>query len=67
MKFKITRTSTYMRDSAPNERAKRESEGWSIEINDLSDLLELSKNEKQPLIVWAGENPEIEIYDDYRE
>lgn len=43
---------------------------WTIEINDLGQLMEFSENYGTILISAGnelGELPEIEIYDDYRE
>jgi len=40
---------------------------WSIEIETLEDLLELSKKQDEPLVITHrdDEMPKLEIYDDY--
>ena len=44
-----------------------EREGWLIEINTLEELIELVEKEGAIVVSKEDPQPEIEIYDDYRE
>lgn len=79
MKFKVNRTSSYIEknppcDGAILEKVIKESYYkkyiWSIEVNTLEELIQLANKTDCPIIVFKCEEndePEIEIYDDYRE
>jgi hypothetical protein len=77
MKFTITRTSyldnfdeykeVLKKYNFVNESTKYEKSG-TIEINTLEDLIKLSDETNQNLIIGGDEEERyIEIYDDYRE
>ena len=76
MKFRITRTSDWVRNDAPCDGAFLDGttphgeKKWAIEIPDLESLVKLSDdcaiivNTATP---YTDNLPSIEIYDDYRE
>lgn len=77
MKFRISATSTASNgekpciDARPDgeiEQFGRRRRAWAIDVADLDDLLALA-DRNGPLILHQNEDgqPEIEIYDDYRE
>ena len=78
MKFRVIRTSDWMYKDAPCEGAvidhvnKYGDNVWTIEIADLTALLDLCAKEVTSVVVsgpcGVSDNlPTIEIYDDYRE
>lgn len=78
MEFRIRRTSGgWGEKSSPCPGARAEGRDiygdpmWWIEISTIDELLALSREVKEPVIVFpdgcVGDDPEIEIYDSYRE
>lgn len=65
MQFKIRRTSEYSGGSPCIEAVKIAEEEYEVEINTLEQLLDFSKRHGD--LVFKGDPPSIEIYDDYRE
>lgn len=69
MKFAVTRTSDWRKESAPVPEAVRgglDEYGenvWYVEIPDLESLVAFAKTHRRIIL----RNDEIEIYDDYRE
>lgn len=80
MRFYVSRTS-HMKGGAVEHGSRAPVEGavfspddvhlnaWVVEIGTLDDLLRMAKEQGGEIIVSepAGDLPEIEIYDDYRE
>ena len=70
MIYKITRTSNFVDDKKPYEKAilggidEYDRIIWHVEINTLEELQALQKEVKCSIIVSSNT---IEIYDDYRE
>lgn len=70
MKYIITRTSNFVSDKKPYEKAisggtdEYDRIIWYVEINTLEELQALQKEVKCPIIISSNT---IEIYDDYRE
>ena len=58
MRFKLTRTS---------ERFGTSAMMITVEPKTAEDIIGISKRFGEPIIIWTEEEPEIEIYDDYRE
>ena len=77
MKFRIYRTSDWVRNDAPCVDATLDSttphgeKNWAIEITDLDALLKLCGAEGEVIVKspcpYTDNLPCIEIYDDYRE
>ena len=67
MTFTITRTSDWNGDVQPCERAywSEANECWKIDINSLEELMDLIRDVEHNIVV--SDDPEIEIYDEYRE
>jgi len=68
MKFIVTRTKTKHleeNEGKPCKEAFRT--GWGVEINNLTELWSFVKENGSIIISIVNLNPEIEIYDDYRE
>ena len=64
MKFRIYRTTDY--ENCPCDGAFKERGSWYINIESLEELMKLIDNTCE-VIVFNGKEPEIEIYDFYRE
>ena len=80
MKYVVTRTCTWWSENPQCPNAKKEMvqkdgklvEAYTIELNTLEELDNLSKEVDNPIIVfaeseWGFDIPELEIYDGYRE
>lgn len=78
MKFRVRRTSDWLCEDAPCEGAvidhtdRYGSNVWTIEVADLTALLDLCAKEVTSVVVsgpseYINNLPTIEIYDDYRE
>jgi hypothetical protein len=80
MKYVVTRTSDFWGENPQCPNAQKEIvqkdgelvEAYTIELNTLEELCNLSKEVGNPIIVftksgWGFDIPELEIYDDYRE
>ena len=75
MQFKIRRASTIGfgsdSDKKPIEQAYKKNNNWYVDINSLSELLDL-ENEEGSIIIqdnyeWEEDGKTIIIYDDYLE
>lgn len=58
MRFKLTKTS---------ERYGMSAMMITVEPKTAEDIIGISERFGEPVIVWTKGEPEIEIYDDYRE
>lgn len=75
MKFRIYSTSCFFGTISKKQESKlkkynlsREDDFLYIEIDNLEELVKLSKTLNKPVILSVdGEDLELEIYDDYRE
>jgi hypothetical protein len=67
MKFRITRTSSYLSKGQPCGGAFKEGDRWFIEVPTIDDLMELVKAQDKIIVSSRNGIPELEIYDDYRE
>jgi len=70
MKFIISRTSDWERETPPCEEAIKEGSYFVVEVHSLEHLLELKSKWNYALVLTSiGPDglPAIEIYDDYRE
>ena len=80
MKYIVTRSNCYPEENPGCPNAQKEivpidgrlQEAYTVELNSLEELHQLSREVGYKLIVfpksqWGADIPEIEIYDDYRE
>ena len=80
MKYVVTRSNCYPWENPECPGAQKElipkdgnlSEAYTLEVNSLEELNNLSKEVDNPIIVfaeseWGFDIPELEIYDEYRE
>jgi len=80
MKYLVTRTSCWWDKNPQCPNAQKEMvqmngklvEAYTIELNTIEELYNLSKEVDNPIIVftesgWGFDIPELEIYDGYRE
>ena len=67
MKFRITRTSSYLSKGQPCGGSFKEGDLWFIEVQTIDDLMELVKAQDELIVSLRDGIPALEIYDDYRE